>query len=248
MEIAEHMIDSWALLIILVGGLGTLAIFSFLIKENPFYRLVEHLFIGISAGLGIVLPFKNFLWPEIFEPMLGFDRFQFPDGTFSKPYEPLLLLYLWPALFGLLFYTIFSRRFSWLAKLVIGFLLGTSGGAAFQGFFNITLPQLNKSFKPLIVITDEGFDLVTSFNNALFLFSLLAVMYYFFFSFRSNTRAMSGFAASGRWIMMVCFGAYFGSTVMARMALLVERLQFLIYDWRESVVTLVRIASNSISS
>ncbi len=31
--------------------------------------------------------------------------------------------------------------------------------------------------------------------------------------------------------MMVSFGAFFGSTVMARMALLVERLQFLIDDW-----------------
>jgi hypothetical protein len=31
--------------------------------------------------------------------------------------------------------------------------------------------------------------------------------------------------------MMIVFGAFFGSTVMARMALLVERVQFLLQDW-----------------
>jgi hypothetical protein len=32
-------------------------------------------------------------------------------------------------------------------------------------------------------------------------------------------------------MLMGCFGAFFGSTIMARMALLVERLDFLIHDW-----------------
>ena len=35
--------------------------------------------------------------------------------------------------------------------------------------------------------------------------------------------------------MMVCFGAFFGSTMMARMALLVERLDFLASDWVSAI-------------
>ena len=31
--------------------------------------------------------------------------------------------------------------------------------------------------------------------------------------------------------MMICFGAFFGSTIMARLSLLVERLGFLMTDW-----------------
>jgi hypothetical protein len=33
---------------------------------------------------------------------------------------------------------------------------------------------------------------------------------------------------------MITFGAFFGSTVMARMALLIDRLQFLQGDWIEA--------------
>jgi hypothetical protein len=66
-------------------------------------------------------------------------------------------------------------------------------------------------------------------------------MYYFFFSFRPSegqklSKFLPAISASGRWLMMVCFGAYFGSTVMARMALLVERLQFLLTDWKSALM------------
>jgi hypothetical protein len=233
--------DAWGLSIILVGGVATLAIFSFLIRENPFYRFFEHLYIGIAAGFGIVLPLKNFVWPKIVEPMMGLDMVQFPDGTWSREYEPLYLLYLLPALFGLLFYTIYSRRWSWMAKLVIGLLLGASGGMAFEGFFNYMLPQLQGSFKPLVVFDAGVISWVDSFNNLLFVLTLLSVMYYFFFSFRTESRGLASVAASGRWLMMVCFGAYFGSTVMARMALLVERLQFLLDDWASAVGLVIGI-------
>jgi hypothetical protein len=40
---------------------------------------------------------------------------------------------------------------------------------------------------------------------------------------------------------MVCFGAFFGSTVMARLALLVERVQFIVRDWIAAVGGLVGI-------
>lgn len=33
-----------------VGALITLCCFSFLYRDNPFYRFAEHLFVGVSAG------------------------------------------------------------------------------------------------------------------------------------------------------------------------------------------------------
>jgi hypothetical protein len=38
-------------------------------------------------------------------------------------------------------------------------------------------------------------------------------------------------ARLGRWLLMVSFGAFFGNTVMTRMAVFLERLQFLLRDW-----------------
>lgn len=234
--------EAWQSIGVFIGGIATLGIYSFLIKENRAYRFFEHLFIGISAGMGVIIGIKDFLWPQVLEPMLGLDIVQYPDGTFSKTYEPMYLLYILPMVFGLFYYTIYSKRFSWLAKLVIGFSLGMSGGIAFKGFFNEIMPQVASSFKPLVVLEGEGaarvLNLAASFDNIVFVFTLLAVMLYFFFSFRfvSSSAVAGRVSASGRWLMMVCFGAFFGSTVMARMALLVERIQFLLTEWKDLLV------------
>jgi hypothetical protein len=64
-------------------------------------------------------------------------------------------------------------------------------------------------------------------------------MYYFFFSIKADSAVEKKFSSSGRWLMMVCFGSFFGSTVMARLALLVERLQFLLVDWFNTLVSVV---------
>lgn len=233
------MNTEFALWTIITAGVATLAIFSFLIKENPFYRFFEHLFIGISAGLISVQGIRYFLWPQILVPMLGLDIVTYPDGTTSKPYEPLLLLYVLPLLFGLLYYFIYSQRYAWLAKLVIGFSLGASAGLAFKGFFAEMLPQLASSFKPLVVMEGGEVNYLQSVSNIIFIFTLLAVMYYFFFSIKADSSAEKKFSASGRWLMMVCFGSFFGSTVMARLALLVERLQFILIDWINAIRTVL---------
>lgn len=230
---------SWESATILLGGVATLAIYSFLWRENAFFRFFEHLFIGIAAGFGPIFAVKNFLWPRVLEPLFGLTVVHYPDGTTSAPYNPYLLLYIVPMIFGLLYYFIYSKRFGWLAKLVIGFSLGASAGLAFKGFFNEMMPQLQSSFKPLLVFHGPEFLWVESVNNIIFVFTLIAVLYYFFFSFPRKTASQERLASSGRWLMMICFGAFFGSTVMARMALLVERLQFLIQDWYQELAALI---------
>lgn len=230
---------SWELYTIFIGGIGTLAIFSFLVKENPFYRLFEHLFIGIAAGLGPMLIVRDFLWPNIIEPMLGGDITVYPDGTASAPYNPAVLLYLVPMLFGCLYYFIYSRRHAWLAKVVIGFTLGASGALAIRGFFAEAIPQIVGSFKPLVVMEQGAFMLTDSLNNILFVVTLLLVLNYFFFTFGREGSAQGRAAPLGRPLLMVCFGAFFGSTVMARLALLVERVQFIVIEWLGATKTLL---------
>lgn len=229
---------NWALITVLTGGVATLAIYSFLIKENPFYRFFEHLFIGIAAGFIPIFTIRDFLWPKIIEPLLGLNIVRYPDGTFSEDYNSWFLLYLFPMAFGLLYYFIFSKRHAWLAKLVIGLSLGVGGGIAFKGFFAEQIPQLKSSFKPLIVMEEGIINYLASFENLFFVFTLLAVMYYFFFTFKFTKQGTGSIAVSGRWLMMICFGSFFGSTVMARLALLVERIEFLIGAWWQALIGL----------
>lgn len=223
----------------IVGGLATLAIFSFLIKENAFYRFFEHIFLGIAAGLGPMLIIRDFMWPNILEPMLGLTVIYYPDGTVEEPYQPLYLLYLIPMVFGCLYYCIYSQRHAWLAKLVIGFTLGASGALAIRGFFSEAVPQIAGSFKPLLVFVDGELSLFASLSNALFVATLLLVLNYFFFTFGREGSIQGRIAPLGRPLLMVCFGAFFGSTVMARLALLVERVQFILGDWFAALCLLV---------
>ena len=232
MNISSHSLG------ILAGGICTLAIYSYLIKENQVYRFFEHLFIGLVTGLGPVLGFQRFIWPKILSPLLGLDIIHYPDGSTSGEYNNLYLIYIPALLFGLLYYTIFSRRFNWLAKLVIGFGLGVSAGFGLKGWFVEMIPQLASSMKPLVVFEDNSFLNFATFNNIVFVYTLLAVMLYFFFTFKRENAVLTSITTSGRWLMMLCFGAFFGSTVMARMALLVERVQFMFVEWGGELVKL----------
>ncbi len=221
----------WSIIAVVTGGVATLAIFSFLIKENSFYRFFEHLFIGIAAGLAPVVTLRDFLWPQIIDPMLGNTITYYPDGTQSEPYQSLYLLYAVPMLFGLFYYFLYSKRHQWLAKVVIGFTLGASGAVAIRGFFAEVIPQLASSAKPLVVFGESGVVWGQSLSNTLFVLILLLVLNYFFFTFGREGSLQNRSAQWGRPLLMICFGAFFGSTVMARLALLVERVQFLVRDW-----------------
>lgn len=262
---------SWEWWTTVVGGVFTLGIFSYLWRENRLYRFCEHLFIGIAAGWAPIYVLKNFLWPKIFAPIFVESAERFPDGsavvnevlasgtTWWVPY-----LYIPALAFGSLYYAIFFKRFSWLARLVIGFSLGASAGLTFKGWFVEMVPQITTSMRPLIVLQGKGeggavdttqlagwwsrIDGITSLNNTIFVMILMSVMAYFFFTFggrrnnggvgadvRSGARLRGALTSFGRYSMMVCFGAFFGSTIMARMALLVERVQFLVGDFWAAV-------------
>lgn len=230
---------NWEQITILVGGICSLGIFSFLIRENPAYRICEHLFIGIAAGFAPVFTLKNFLWPNILSPLLGFGVERFPDGTILTPYDSSYLWYLIPLSFGLLYYTIYSRRHGWLAKLVIGLSLGFTAGLGIKGFFAEMIPQVKSSLKPLVVFTDGSLSWGASISNTVFILAMFSVLFYFLATVRSETLQRGAFPKSARWVMMICFGAFFGSTVMARMALLVERVQFMSGPWFQAVRALL---------
>lgn len=226
-------------MIILLAGIGTVAIFSFMWKENPVFRFFEHLFIGVAAGLLPILTIRNMLWPNVIGPLVGADVVYFPDGTVATPYNSWNLLFAIPLFFGLFYYAAFFKKISWLSRLVIGISLGYTAGLSVKGFFAEIVPQITSSFKPLVVFSAEGiFQAFESFNNIVFVTTLLLVMFYFFSTFKELGSTSHRARVYGRYLMMVCFGSFFGSTVMARMALLVERIQFLADDWWNAVVSL----------
>jgi hypothetical protein len=211
-------------LILWISAICTLGLYSILYRENKIYRFFEHLFLGLATGYLVANVWNDTLQPKWWEPM-------WEKGQWW-------LIFVLVA--GLFYYFIYSPKFNWLARLMIGFTLGATSGRAFQAYVNDYWPQIPTSFKPVIphgtVTTAAGQTIPEltwsgALNNFIFMMILFCVMSYFFFSFEQRHPVLKGSAKLGRWLMMFTFGAIFGSTIMGRLALMIDRMDYLVNDF-----------------
>ena len=73
-------------------------------------------------------------------------------------------------------------------------------------------------------------------TNMVYVFTLLCVLSYFLFSFEVKGRLLRTMTTSGRWLLMIGFGAIFGSTVMMRFSLLIDRMYFIFVEFLQKGV------------
>lgn len=193
----------------------TLGIFSFLYRDNPVYKLCEHLFVGVSAGYYVVLTYFSTLKPNLVTPLFG----NFGEGRNFMLLVPLLL--------GVLLFSRFFPRGDWLSRWPIAVILGVYPALRITGFGQSDLvQQVNGSILPLWGAVNPG-ELI---NNWLLVVGLLTTLVFFFFS-KEHKGALGGTAKIGIYFLMVSFGASYGYTVMARISLLIGRVMFLLRDW-----------------
>lgn len=215
-----HPLSIWA------GAIVTLAVFSYLAKDNPFYRLVQQAALGASVGIGLVVA-----WQQILKPMWGMPIWLALTGE-GDPRGAWWLLALVP---GALWYFQFSKKYFWLSTLVSGLFVGVAAGLAFKGQILLIMPQIGALLKPLNPFAGpEGFTwtaFLECLSNLVFMVGMFTTLLYFFFSIRTDSRWFATPIRVGRVMIMIALGAMFGSTVMTRMSYLIERLQFLYEIW-----------------
>jgi hypothetical protein len=220
-------------LAIWIGAIVTLAVFSYLARDNPFYRLVQQAALGAAVGIAIVVTWQQVLYPMWLTPIVK----AFQGAADWK--GALWLLALVP---GSLWYFQLSKRWFWVSTLVTGLFVGVAAGLAFKNQVLLIMPQVGACLKPLDPWAGpEGFTwpaLLDCLNNLLMLVGLLATLLYFFFSVKTDRRWLAGPMRFGRLMIMVALGAMFGNTVMTRMAYLIERLQFLYETWLRPLLTI----------
>ncbi len=196
-----------------VAAMFTLAIYSFLYKENPLYRLGEHLAVGISTGYFIVLTYTQVLKPRLIDPV----------------FQESQWILLFPAVLGLLYVTRFFPKIAWLSRYPMAFIMGTSMGVGFPLSMKASvLRQLEATILPLYQPGMPWQDLA---GNIVLVFGTLAALIYFFFSKPHKGLFFGTGSKIGVWVIMIGFGATFGFTVMGRISLLIGRVQFLLKDW-----------------
>ncbi len=219
----------------------TLAIFSFLYQDNPFYKFAEHLYVGVSAAYWMTLGFWSTIVGNLI-PRLS-ERI---SGWFLVPYNPgeYNFIYWIPVILGLLLLMRLSPKGGWLSRWALAFIVGTTAGLNFVRYLRSDfVEQVSASFLPLLGTNWQGFgafianidlnasgQFVAILSNWVIFTGVVCGIIYFFFS-KEHTGAFGKASRYGIWILMITFGAAFGYTVMGRISLLVGRLTFLFRDW-----------------
>jgi hypothetical protein len=204
-----------------IAAICTLAMFSVLYKDNPFYKVAEHLFVGLALGFGLAYTWHNGLLRYAFRPL-------FVEGQW------ILII---PMAIGLLYFTRLIPKASWMIRIPISISLGWSMGYIIPLTFQASIfeqmraslvhPEMfNYSFKELL----NPINVNSGIWGLILLIGTLATLIYFYFS-RKEKSVLNPVSQVGIIFIMIGFGATFGLTVMSRISLLIGRLQFLLRDW-----------------
>ncbi len=209
----------------------TLCIFSFLYRDNPFYKVAEATVVGVSAAYYMVVGFWSTLVPNLFAKLLPGMTQQWAMPGMSPEPEATSLFYIVPLILGIMLLMRLVPKMSWISVWPLAFIIGTTAGLRMVAYLEADfLSQIENSFLPFLVANGSGIDYATSLTNIFMVLSLLACLTYFFFSIE-HKGVVGGVSKYGIWILMMTFGAMFGMTVMGRIALLAIRLEFLFREW-----------------
>ena len=240
--ITAEIMGAWLVVLL------TLCIFSFLYKDNPFYKAAEHLYVGVSAGYVAVISFwqqvqPNMfgrLWPSRIDVDDGsiftsvwyaiYEIFNFISTGFGildrsifpeggiKGFDEIRFIYLIPFILGIFMLLRLVPKLGWLARWAIAYIVGMAAGLRFYGFLNSDI---------LIQIKASAIDFTSDWGtivNALILFiGTLTGLIYFFYS-TEHKGVVGRLSRIGIYFLMIKFGASFGFAVMGRISLLIGRI------------------------
>ena len=203
-----------------LAALLTLAVLSFLYRDNPVFRFAESLFAGVSLGYYVGLTIDQTLRPNLFQPL----------ATDFAANSDLMIA----GVLGALLYMRYVPRIGWVARYGLAVYVAYYIGVEFtRKVHGEVLPQTGRTIQPL---NQWSFESLGAFFNSPSFLALMAivgtysVLIYFFFS-REQGPVTRRISRMGIWFLMISFGAAFGFTVMGRVALLIGRINFLILDW-----------------
>lgn len=204
-----------------LAGILTLAIMSFLIKDNRFYKFAEHLFVGIAAGYYVALQFRTVFVPNLWAPLTGAEPGTTSFNIFGG--DPWFFI---PFVLAALLFTRLLPSGQWLSRWSIGVMVGAYAGLQLIGFAQ---GDLIAQVQANLLSVNTG-STGTNINNLLLIVGVLTTLIYFFFS-TEHKGTVGVLSKIGIYFLMISFGASYGFTVMARISLLIGRLEFLFTTW-----------------
>ncbi len=207
----------------------TLMVFSFLWRDNPLYKIAEHIFVGVSAAYWMVIGFWTTLWPQVVVKLAPeAARVTHPEAVPAARDLTALI----PLGLGLLMLCRLVPRWAGIGRWPTAFVIGTTAGYGLVRYIRSDfLAQVRATVGTGLAPTLDGrWAWSESLAALLILLGTLSGLVYFVNTRRSDGPT-GGVARLGLMVLLVTFGASFGSAVMARIALLIGRMQELLGTW-----------------
>lgn len=201
----------------------TLMVLSYLIGDNPFFRVAVYLFIGVSAGYVTAVAWYQVLMPRLITPL-------FQGGTATwQLVVPLVL--------GILLLAKISPRLSSAGSPSLAFMVGVGTAVAIGGAVLGTLiPQIRAAIAPFDTGLAASGALVLErlFEGSIMLVGTVSTLAFFHFGARqapgtpvARNRLIEILAVVGRFFIAVTFGVLFAGAYAAALTALVSRIYFI---------------------
>lgn len=212
-----------------LAALLTISALSFLYGDNVFLKFTQALIVGVSAGYTVVLAFWTVFVPDLMGNLLPeLTRATMLPGMEAKESN---WIYLIPLVFSVMLLWRLMPVGGWISRWPLAFFIGVTAGTKLLGYFKADfVDQVNNAIVPLIVIANEKVDYGASLKNLVAFLSVLAALVYFFFSLE-HRGALGKVARTGICVLMITFGAMFASTVMTRITVMSNQMEFLFDEW-----------------
>lgn len=210
----------------ILGFVLTLMVLSYLIGDNPLFRIAIHIFIGVSAGYVCIIVVNHVLLPRMIVPLVS-----------GSTQERLLAII--PTLLGWLLLTKISPRLAPFGNIPVAYLVGVGAAVAIGGAVLGTLfPQVNATVVLFDLKTSRGFDAnrgLQLVNGLIILVGTVTTLAYFQFGkgkwLANSTGVRSWLEGSrqvGQVFIAITFGFLFAGIYSAAMVALVERLSYIV--------------------
>jgi hypothetical protein len=204
-----------------VGFILTLMIFSYLIGDNPLFRIALYVFIGVASGYAAAVVWYYVLLPKLFRPLQTGDPNQ-------------LILAIIPLILCISLLAKLAPRTSWIGNFAMAILVGVGAATAVGGAVLGTLiPQAQASINALDFRSagsgpEAFFKLVEGF--VMLVGTVFTLGYFQFTAGRSPDGTpkrhviLEGIASIGRIFIAITFGVLFAGVYMAALTAMIERL------------------------
>jgi len=209
----------------IIAFIFTVMIFSYLIGDNPLFRIATYFFVGVSAGYVASVAFWQVLKPRLFTPLMS--------GTSNE--QTLAMI---PLALGVLILMKASPRLSKLGSPAMAYLVGASAAVAIGGaVIGTLLPQMlaTINFFDLRAAAENNILGEVIANGSLILAGAVTSLVYFHFGARPlqdgtlrRMRLVELLAWFGRIFIAITLGVIFAGVYSAALTAFIERINFLI--------------------